>query len=922
MKHRTIHHLSAALLAAALATGCVDDSPDKHLAAAKAYLGKKDYKAAAIEVKSALQKDPDLGEARFLLGSALMKDGDPVAAEVEFRKALDAKYQPNLVVPELARTLLATGKAKALVDEYSGTHLEPAAADASLKTSLSVAYGLLGKPDQAKAELDAALQVDPQNSSALLLSAVRKAGAQDTNGALALVEAVISRDPSNVDAWQLKGDLLLQGRRQPELALAAYRKAIEISPRLVPAQVAAATVLIDQGKLDEAERQLADLRKVAPRTPQALFAETLLAYQKKDYLRARTLSLQLQQFGSTNARVLQLAGATEFQLGALAQAEVLLARAVQVAPDLQGARRMLIATYLRSGQSAKALSELNVAAGKEGLDPALYALAGEVYLQNGDAKLAEEYFSKALKLDPNNTGKRTALALTHLASGRAAALDELQNIAGSDVGVSADLALISAHLRKGEFDKALAAIDKLEAKQPDKPLAANLRGRVQLARKDNAAARKSFERSLAIDPNFYAAVASLAALDTTEGKPEDAGKRYDEFIARNPKHAQALLGAAQLAALQGRGKDEVAKLLGKAVDANPNDMAPRLLLIDLYLRLNDPKQALTAAQAGVAAIPNNADMLDALGRAQQATGELNQAIATFGKVVALQPLSPLGYIRLAEAQAASHDDAGAEASLRRALEVKPDFVDAQRRLIALNLNKKSFGEAARIARMVREQRPSEATGYLLEGEVAMAQRKFDAAAEAYRAGLQRAPSSEIASRLHTLLLLSGKPPEAEKFGVSWVKEHPRDAGFLAYLGDLAVAQKDYASAERAYVAALQIQPNNAAMLNNVAWTMGQQHKDGAVGYAEKANQLAPAQPLFMDTLAMLYADKGETAKAIELLKKAVDLQPSQAGIRLNLAKVYVQSGAKDKAKAELETLAKLGAAFGGQAQVTEMLKSL
>lgn len=204
----------------------------------------------------------------------------------------------------------------------------------------------------------------------------------------------------------------------------------------------------------------------------------------------------------------------------------------------------------------------------------------------------------------------------------------------------------------------------------------------------------------------------------------------------------------------------------------------------------------------------------------------------------------------------------------------------------------------------------------------MAQRKFDAAAEAYRAGLQRAPSSEIASRLHTLLLLSGKPPEAEKFGVSWVKEHPRDAGFLAYLGDLAVAQKDYASAERAYVAALQIQPNNAAMLNNVAWTMGQQHKDGAVGYAEKANQLAPAQPLFMDTLAMLYADKGETAKAIELLKKAVDLQPSQAGIRLNLAKVYVQSGAKDKAKAELETLAKLGAAFGGQAQVTEMLKSL
>ena len=47
----------------------------------------------------------------------------------------------------------------------------------------------------------------------------------------------------------------------------------------------------------------------------------------------------------------------------------------------------------------------------------LYALAGEVYLQNSDVKKAEEYFTKASQQDPTDARKRTALAFTHL-SGR------------------------------------------------------------------------------------------------------------------------------------------------------------------------------------------------------------------------------------------------------------------------------------------------------------------------------------------------------------------------------------------------------------------------------------------------------------------------------------------------------------------------
>ena len=75
---------------------------------------------------------------------------------------------------------------------------------------------------------------------------------------------------------------------------------------------------------------------------------------------------------------------------------------------------------------------------------------------------------------------------------------------------------------------------------------------------------------------------------------------------------------------------------------------------------------------------------------------------------------------------------------------------------------------------------------------------------------------------------------------------------------------------------LQIQPDAAAALNNLAWLAQQAHKPGGLAYAEKANAVAPNQPAFMDTLAMLLADKGDYPKAIEMQLKAVERQPANA----------------------------------------------
>ncbi|NMM15522.1 MAG: PEP-CTERM system TPR-repeat protein PrsT [Rhodoferax sp.] len=912
----------SALLLSLLFVAC-GEKPDAMLISAKDYLAKNDNKSAVIQIKNVLQSNPDQPEARYLLGSALLNSGDPVGAETELRKALDLKQPQDMVVPQLAKALLAQGHAKKLIDELARIELSQPSAKASLQMSLTSAYAMQGKPELSQTALNAALQAEPGNASALITQARQKAGLRDFDGAMAITESVIAKSPASYEAWKLKGDILLYAKNLPNDALAAYRKTIEIKPDYLAGHAAAITLLMQQGNLAEADKQIGKLKKSAPNHPQTLYLEAQSAFQKKEFKLARELVQQVLKAAPSNVLGLQLAGVVEFQLNSLPQAEIYLSQAMQAAPDLILARRALVLTHLRLGQPAKAMASLLPGLSRATVDPELLSVAGEVYLQNGDAKKAEEYFTKAAQQNPKDAGKQTALALSHLMSGSSdTAFEELQGIAGSDAGTTADMALISVNLRRQDFDKALKAIDGLEKKQPDKPLAAQLRGRTLLAKKDIAGARKNFERALAIDPSYFPAVASLAGLDMADNKPDEAKKRFEAVLTREPKNSQALLALAELAARSGAGKEEVSKLIGKAVSASPTDVLPHLLLIDFNLRNQDVKAASSAAQNALAALPGSPELLDALGRTQQASGDYNQAIASYNKLAGLQPLLPQPHLRLAEVHMAEKNKDAAVGSLRKALELKPDLLEAQRALVMLDLEGKNFQGALTMARTVQKQRPAEAVGYVLEGDINALQKKWDAAEAAYRTGLKNANASELAVKFHSVLISTGKGVEADKFSASWQKDHPKDAVFLSYLGDVAIARSDYATAEKKYAAVVKLQANNAVAYNNLAWVSAKLNKEGAIAFAEKANALAPNQPAFMDTLAMLLSDKGDYAKAVELQTKALALQPKNAFFQLNLAKIYVKGGEKNLARKELEELKKLGDKFSAQADVALLLTGI
>jgi putative PEP-CTERM system TPR-repeat lipoprotein len=910
-------------IAAALLGGCGGETPEALLGSAKHYLAEKNTRAAVIQLKSALQRQPELAEARFLLGRTLLDDGDAVAAEVELRKALDLKHPEVAVLPPLAAAMVLGGKGQRVIQDYAKVDLADPAAAAALKTALAKAYAQRDNKVMMQGALDQALGAVPGFGPALLMQARHKAAEHEFDLAFALIEKVLVQDPGGYEALQLKGDLLFFAKADAVNALAAQRLALVQRKDWLPAHASILDILLSRGDLPAAKTQLDELKKVLPNHPQTKYFEAQLAFLSQDYKTANEFAQLLLKSTPDNVKVLLLAGSIELQGGSLAQAESLVAKALQRSPDIAMTRRLLTRIYLRSGQEAKAREALAPLLERPEADAETLNLAGHAALQTGDAKNAEAYFTRAAKLAPHDMRSRTALALARFSNGNDdLGLAQLQEIASSDKGTIADMAIISVRLRQQDYDAALKAIDSMEQKQPNRPFAAQLRGQIEMARKNYAAARQNFSKAVSVDPQYFPAVASLASLDLRDKKPDEARKHFERLLTIDPRNVRALLAIAELRAGAGASNEEVGGLLANAINLNPTVAAPRLLLIELNLRTQHNKVALGLAQEAVAALPESPELLEALGRSQMATENTDQAINSFNKLAALQRRSPQPHLRLAAAYMRLKKPAAARESLHRALEITPKFLPAQRGLVMLELAAGRPDQAKAVARTVKSERPDQNVGDLFIGDIEAFQSNWDAAAAAYRAGLKRGASTELATKLHSVLITAQKHADAETFAARWLKEHPQDATFLIHLAEQALAKLDFATAEKRYFAVVSLQPENALALNNLAWVTNKLKRPGAAAYAEKANALRPDQPAFLDTLGTILSDAGQLRKALELQKKAVALAPESASIRLNLAKLYLQAGDKALARSELERLSKLGDKFADQAEVGQLLSAL
>jgi tetratricopeptide (TPR) repeat protein len=231
-------------------------------------------------------------------------------------------------------------------------------------------------------------------------------------------------------------------------------------------------------------------------------------------------------------------------------------------------------------------------------------------------------------------------------------------------------------------------------------------------------------------------------------------------------------------------------------------------------------------------------------------------------------------------------------------------------------------DALRIARTVQSQRPNEAIGFLLEGDIHVAQKNFSEAVAAYTAGSSKKSIGRLQIKLYETLQMAKRQQEVDRFPAAWLKNHPKDVEFLFYLGDQALARGAYAEAEKRYIEVLLIDTKNYNAMNNLAWLMLQQKKEGAVAMAASAVALAPKHPAILDTYAMTLKEEKKLPEALVAEKKAVALAPDMPQFKLNLAKIHLAMGDTAQAKKELDALSKLGGAYGNQAEVAAMMKAL
>ncbi len=891
-----------AALTAALLAGC-GQSPEEMLASAKSYMEKQDLGAASIQLKNALQENGSLTEARFLLGSIHVRQGDSAAAVKELQRARDLGYPQEQIAPLLARALLGAGELDRLLAEFASTRVADKGAQGIILAALGDANLAKRDADKARAAYLDAIEVDPDQVDARIGLARTHMINADLKAAEDEVREAIRRNPASAEAHATLADVLIM-RNEPEQSLLSLREAIRLAPRAVNYHFAHVSQLLRQGKLSEAEKALKAMQAAAPSHLSTRYLQGLVHYQNNRLVEARDTLLQVLKEAPQYLPAELLAGTVLVRLNEHVTGRAYLARVLERAPREPMARRTMVASHLATGEAERALEFLQPLLQQENPDPRLLGLAGQVFLANGDFERSEEYFERAARVAPDDAQARMRLGVARLAGGdSAAAFADLESAAQmDDAAIQADLALVMAHLRRGETDKALEAHAQLERKQPDNPLVHNLRGGLMLAKRDVPAARTAFEKALSMRPDYLSAAINLARIDLAARRPDDALARIKTVIDLNPKNVEALLALAELQRATGATPAVVLGSLERAEAVTPGAVAPNLAIIQHHLRQREFPRALQVAQKVAAAYPEDPRVVEALARTQLATGDSQQAISALNKLASLQPRSTHPLLMLADVHRSLKSNDAAEQALRRALSISPDAIDALQRLIALQLEGGKRDAALVLARDAQARQPQRAAGYLLEGEIHATGGQWSEAAKAYRKALDNGGGGNAAMRLHAALLRVERKADAERLASDWLSKNPTDLMMRGYLAERALAEKRYPDAMTLFGRMHEMAPQNALILNNLAWTAKELKDPKALEYGEQALRLAPGNPAVIDTVGMIQVERGDFDAGIANLRRAVTLGPELLPLQLNLAKALARAGRGAEARTQLDTL--------------------
>jgi serine/threonine-protein kinase len=329
--------------------------------------------------------------------------------------------------------------------------------------------------------------------------------------------------------------------------------------------------------------------------------------------------------------------------------------------------------------------------------------------------------------------------------------------------------------------------------------------------------------------------------------------------------------------LQGPRTNEAIAEFEQALKLDPNYALARAGLGEAYWRKYQATKdrgwigrAWKEAQQAADLNPNLAAVHTTLATLNAGTGHYEEAIRQAQWAVKIDPEDYQAYGQEASALDALNQTQQAEATLKKAIAIRPNYWNSYMRLGTFYFTHGRYKDAAIAYRRVTELVPDNPAGYTDLGAIYHLQGDQAAAESTLKKSLALRPTPEAYSNLATVYFFEGRYADALP-----IMEQKASAGSKDYMvwGNLA---DDY------------------------RWTPGYQQKAKqtyrtAIALAEDALRANPKDSEALGSMALYEAKLGQIPSALSALEKSLKLAPNDTNLFFKAAVIYDLAGRRDAA---------------------------
>jgi tetratricopeptide (TPR) repeat protein len=582
---------------------------------------------------------------------------------------------------------------------------------------------------------------------------------------------------------------------------------------------------------------------------------------------------------------------------------------------------------------------------------------------NGQQLEAERLALETLEKNPQAMPVYDALYLTYRQTNRLSEAESLlkRKIEKNPKDGQSYLQLALHYASLQQRDAMLSAVNQLVDRRAEIPQARRLAGDFLLRVREVQAGLEQYQKGIQENPKEKAAYQKRAieALIFLQ-RNDEANRMLEEVLKENPKDFEALAIRASLRLLSGNPQQLQGAIqdLQSAISKAPENPVLRFNLGRAYMAKGDLQQARVQLEEAIRLRPDYTLPKLMLGQLLISTGEWGRAQQISQEVLSQEENNLVARLIYTRALIGVGDAKQARIELEKVLKLEPNNMEARMQLAGVELAERKFQAAEAAFRSVYNQtrNPQALLGL---AEVYSAQGQFDKAAGLLRTEAGRDPDNPaFNSAMASIAARAKSYDEAITFLQRALQKQPNAADLWYRLGELHQLKGDLANAEKAFLKArelapenpqpiiqlaliqeargqrqqaqplyeqvLKLNPDHPVALNNLAYRMAEAGADldRALELARRARQRMPDNADIADTLGFVYLKKKLAGPAVEMFRESVKRAPNNPTYRLHLATALAEQGDKVSARRELEAALQAKPSKDDEAKIRELMQKL